>query len=297
MTMFLKLLTIAATFSYLPFASAAIVFTENFETTSAGGPGVQAAPRAISSPGTPNEYRFGELNHGGLADPSRNFTLPGWTIETGATINANGVGSKVYVQRDNDGGTTANTAGNGALAGMPNDAAGDLWLLLDRRGANATLGVGNGAYLSPTVIAASSVYTLALTVGKRGDLGLPPEFQFGLWAGAGATPDAAIIGAVLDQTAYDAPTPSGGGTAQAFNIVLDTSDPTNAGLIGQNLFLRFFVPGSAGGTAALQVGFNDVSLDVVAIPEPTTMIIAVLALLGALPASRRWARRVPQIGE
>lgn len=289
MTMLLKLLTVVATLSSMPFASAAIVFTENFETTSAGGPGVQATPRAISSPGTPNEFRFGELNNGGLAEPTRNFTLPGWTIETGAAILANGTGSKVYVQRDNDGGTTANTAGNGALAGMPNDAAGDLWLLLDRRGANSTLGVGNGAYLSPAVIAPNSVYSLALTVGQRGDLGLPPEFQFGLWAGAGATPDTAITGAVLDQTAYVAPTPSGGGTAQAFNIVFDTSDPTNAGLIGQNLFLRFFIPGSAGGAAALQVGFNDVSLDVVSIPEPSAEIVVASALLSFFPASRRYA--------
>src|SRR5690606_22133588 len=79
--------------------SADVIFTEDFETTSAGGPGIGATPPALPTgltvPGQTSN-QFGYLNNGSdtLNFPN-GFTLPGWWIDGPINPDA-GTGSFVF---------------------------------------------------------------------------------------------------------------------------------------------------------------------------------------------------------
>jgi hypothetical protein len=121
-----------------------------------------------------------------------------------------------------------------------------------------------------TTLAADSIYTLTLQVGRRPSVPGIPQVQF--YAGATLmTPSSTGINSL-----------PGSGAFETWTFVYNMADPINIGLIGQTATVQLSkVAGS------VQAGFDNVTLDVVPVPETSTGVLA----LGALGLMLRRKRR------
>ena len=135
---------------------------------------------------------------------------------------------------------------------------------------------GNGRTMSQTLggnTLAEGTYTLTLSVGKYQD---PIVFDLTASLLAGST--------ALIPSSSSTPTPTSGTLlpwTYTFNVT--SSHP----LIGQTLGLQLEIPNSLNNGAG---AFDDVGLDFVVIPEPSTVAMLLMATTGALLVFRR--RRV-----
>jgi hypothetical protein len=189
--------------------------------------------------------------------------------------------------------TATSTLRSGTIVGTgitPAAAQGNNWAFLDsRRNAGNQLQGTRGITQSlGASIQANSLYTFALTVGSRTGVVLPNDFTFGLFTTNSAT---VVTGNRALAVANGLSTSGAASTAR----VSLTFDSTGSSLVGQNLVIGLNIPATAetafsGATAvAHQVLFDDLSLDVTAVPEPASALLVSMVAVAA--GVRRRIRR------
>ncbi len=218
------------------------------------GAGLMLPPGASAAPIPVSNFSFEDPN---LTDGQANGVMPGWTF-TGAAGEFDPQSAQ-FAGTDGDNVNTGGTLPDGGQVAIITTYFG---------------GVLGGAFSQIVgTVAADTVYTLTVGIGRRADL------QTGAWS------IELLAGATTIAIDSDVSGP-GGGTVVDHSAIAGPFAVGNA-FVGQSLSIRISASNVSENTATAQNVFDDVRLTA-EIPEPASaMGVAAAAMMGGLARRRR----------